>query len=291
MSILTHLSLPPYTLMGASLGGLYTSLYIPELESVFDVGFPMRSASMAKRLFLSHAHLDHIGALPALLGMRGMMGKGNQALDVYCPYGVYEDLQNLIDVFSKMHSFELPIQWYPLHPGEDRWIKKGIYVRALKTFHPVPSLGYLWYEKVQKLKTQYLGLSGKEIKALKDQNTDLFDWQIRPKVAYLTDTLSEALKHSPLALEADLLILECTFLSTKKGIEIARKGCHIHLDELIEWAPYFKNKHIVLMHFSQIHTISEIKELCSTRLGPILGDRLHLLLPQSVPTSHLQWWV
>ena len=85
MSLVTHLSLPSYTLIGASLGGLYTSIYIPQIDSVFDVGLPMRAASMASRLFLSHAHLDHIGGLPAFLGMRGMMGKGRQPIDLFCP--------------------------------------------------------------------------------------------------------------------------------------------------------------------------------------------------------------
>ena len=154
MSGLTHISLPNYTLIGASLGGLYTSIYIPELDSVFDAGLPIRSASMASRLFLSHAHLDHMGALPALLGMRGMMGKGDLPLDLFCPYGVQKDLEELLNVFARMHSFKLPIHWHPLHPDEEVQIKKNTYVKALKTFHPVPSLGYLWYDKVQKLKDE-----------------------------------------------------------------------------------------------------------------------------------------
>ena len=88
-----------------------------------------------------------------------------------------------------------------------------------------------------------------------------------------------------------MLLLECTFLDDKKGIEIARKGCHIHLEELMEWASLFKNQHIVLMHFSQIHSLSEIQQLCKNKLGSLLHDRLHLLLPPSQSSSKPGWWL
>lgn len=287
MSALTQLKLEQYTIQGASLGGLYTALHIPELSSLFDAGLALRSGVGASRLFLSHAHLDHIGALGALLGMRGMVGR-KEPLELYCPRGTEEGIARLICELSALHTWPLEVNLRPLSPGEEQQLSRDLWVRALRTFHPVPSLGYLIYERVKKLSDDYRGLSGREIKALKDRGVEVHRVEERPRVAYLTDTLPEALKHSPEALEADVLIIECTFIDDHKGVEVARAGCHIHLDELERWAPLMRNRAVVLMHFSQIHKPRAIRERLEARLGPILGERLHLFLPQGDDHS---WWI
>lgn len=294
MSALSFYSLGRYTVQGASLGGLYTSLYLPELDALFDVGFAFRAGATAKRLFLSHAHLDHLGALPALLGMRGMMGGGAKALEIYCPTGIEEDLINSLKHLSTLHHWPLEVKCIPMRPGDEYQLRNDLWVRALPTFHPVPSLGYLFFERVQKLKPELNGLSGAEIKerkrrALRGEGPSVFDLQERPRVAYLTDTLIEAIKQSPEVCHAELLILECTFLSEVKPVKIARAGCHIHLDELSEIANQLANQNILLMHFSQIHKPSEVQKLCRDRLDTVLGARLELFLPP----SHLgdRWWM
>jgi ribonuclease Z len=288
MSALTTLDVGRYTLKGASLGGLYTAFHIPELDSLFDVGLPLRMGATARRLFLSHAHLDHLGALPALLGMRGMMGGGHKPLEVYCPQGVEDQLKESLSHLSALHRWPLEINTIPLEPDDEVELRKGLWVKALKTFHPVPSLGFLIFERIQKLKAELIGRPGTEIKALKERDAPIFEVIDRPQVAYLTDTLPEALKHAPQALEAQVLIIECTFLNQVKPIEVARAGCHIHIDELIPWASQIKSEHIVLMHFSQIHKPEEIRQICAERLTPLFGERLHLFLP---PHHSNQWWL
>ena len=291
--MLTEIRTEDYTVRGASLAGLYTALHIPQLDSLFDVGLAIRRGATASRLFLSHAHLDHIGALPSLLGMRGMVaGSEFPPLDLFCPRGIEGELQSALTSLSALHHWPLKVRVLPMEPGDVLALKGQLFVRALKTFHPVPSLGYLIFERVKKLKAEYRALAGREIKVLKDQGVEIQSVIERPKVAYLTDTLPEALKHSPMALEADVLIIECTFLNDKKGVSIARAGCHIHLDELMEWAPLMKNKSVILMHFSQVHSPREISEICDQRLRPLLGDRLSLMLPpQEGKDGDQGWWL
>jgi ribonuclease Z len=225
-----------------------------------------------------------------------MMGGGDKPLEIYCPEGVEEGLKATLAQLSALHSWPLEVSCHSMSPGDERHLKGNLWLRALKTFHPVASLGFLFFERVQKLKSELMGLPGAEIKARKEQAkrgelslSALFDQVDRPKLAYLTDTLIEALKHNPVALEAETLILECTFLNNIKPVAIARAGCHIHLDELVEWAPLIKSKRVVLMHFSQLHKPSEVKALCEERLGPILGERLHLLLPPDELRG--RWWL
>ena len=288
MSALSEIKLGTYTLRGASLGGLYTAFHIPELDSLFDVGLAIRSGATASHLFLSHAHLDHLGALPSLLGMRGMVSSSDKPLKLYCPKGLEDRLQKILVEFSALHHWPLNLKFNPMVHGDELKLRQDLWVKALQTFHPVPSLGYLLFNRVSKLRPQYQGLKGHEIKALKDAGEQISHLVDRPKLAYLTDTLPEALKHNPEALKAEILIIECTFLNDRKGIETARAGCHIHIEELIPWAEKMENKHVVLMHFSQVHRPSEIVSICEQRLKPILGERLKLCLPHH-QKDH--WWI
>ena len=73
--MLTTVTAGPFTLRGVSVGGVYTSLAVQELGLLFDAGIPARSLATLDTILLSHGHVDHIGALPALLGIRALHGK------------------------------------------------------------------------------------------------------------------------------------------------------------------------------------------------------------------------
>ena len=68
--MLTEVSAGPYTVRGISVGGVYTSLQVPELGVVLDAGVPIRSFAGTDRIFLSHGHSDHIDAVDQELGAR-----------------------------------------------------------------------------------------------------------------------------------------------------------------------------------------------------------------------------
>jgi ribonuclease Z len=269
-----------YTVRGLSLGGVYTSVHVPELDALFDVGVAPRSAASVARLFLSHGHVDHMGALPAMMGIRGLVGV-RQKLQVYAPVPVAPVLQEMLAVISKMHRWPLEVDLYPMEPGQEIRLQNDLWVRAFKTFHPVPSLGYLFFRRVNKLRAEFQDLPGDEIGRRRKAGEDLFDVVDRHELAYATDTLPKVLDRSPELYKVGTLILECTFLDDRKSVAAARAGAHIHLDELLSHAHRFQNEALVLMHFSQLYKPREVVHILDRRLPPDLRERVLPLVPDA----------
>jgi len=269
----------PYTVRGISVGGVYTTLQVPELSVLLDVGIPLRAFCAADRIFLSHGHVDHSGGLPGLLGVRGMMHKPAPP-EVYMPREIASDLVEALSVLTRLQRYELAITPMPMDPGDERHLGNNLFVRAFRTHHPVPSLGFQFIRRVKKLKPDFLGLPGPEIATRKARGDDLFEELEHLELAYATDTLIRVLDTNPSMLKSRVLILECTFLDDRKSLADSRAGCHIHLDELIAAADRFENEDLVLMHTSQIYSPSEAREIVTKRVPAHLAARIHLLAPQ-----------
>src|SRR5262249_5289159 len=140
--MLTTVTAGPHSVRGISVGGVYTSLAVPELGLLFDAGAPLRSLAAIDTILLSHGHADHVGALPALLGIRGLTSK-TRPPRVVMPAEIEADLTEALAALSRLQRFPLEIQPIGLRPGDELELRGDLRIRAVRTFHPVPSLGYL----------------------------------------------------------------------------------------------------------------------------------------------------
>lgn len=278
--MLTTVTAGPYTIRGVSVGGVYTSLAVPELHLVLDAGISPRSSGGIDTILLSHGHADHVGALPALLGIRALHGKVKPPR-VVMPAEIVEDLQAALAALSKLQRWELAIEAIGMLPGDEIELRGDLLVRAVRTFHPVPSLGYIVVRRVSKLRAEFRGLPGPEIAARRLAGESMTEHEDRLELAYATDTLVSVLDHSPDLLKARVLIMECTFLDDRKTLEAARAGCHVHLDEVIERADRFLNEHIVLMHCSQLYQPGEVAAILDARVPHALRKRIIPFVPKS----------
>lgn len=276
--MLTTVTAGPYSVRGISVGGIYTALAVTELGLLFDAGASPRSTSAIDTILLSHGHADHIGALPALLGIRGLSGK-TRPPRVVMPAEIEADLTAALVALSRLQRFPLDIEAIGLRPGDELALRGDLRIRAVRTFHPVPSLGYVVIRRVAKLRADLQGLTGPQVAALRRGGEDVTEYEDRIELAYATDTLISALDHAPELVQADTLIMECTFLDGRKSIEAARAGCHVHLDEVIERADQFANRRVVLMHFSQLYRPDEIPGILDARLPPGLRSRIIPFIP------------
>lgn len=280
--MITEVKAAGYTVRGVSVGGIYTSLLVPELGAMFDVGLAPRTFAGAKRLFLSHGHVDHTGALASFLGIRALTGK-RKPLKVFLPEEIEEPLTSALATLGTIQRYDLTIDAVGMAPGDTANVTADIIVRALRTYHPVPSLAYLFFRQTDKLRPEFRGVPGAEIAARRRAGEVLTDSVEVPELAYATDTLAHVLDKEPDLLRAKVLILECTFLDERKSIEATHAGCHIHLDEIIERADQFKNDAIVLMHFSQIYRPSDVRDILAARCPP---DLLRRIVPFAPESSH-----
>jgi ribonuclease Z len=272
----------PYTVRGVSVGGVYTTLQVPELSVLLDAGLPLRAFCASNDIFLSHGHIDHVGGLFGLLGVRGMMQKPQPAR-LFLPAEIEADLQATLAAASRLQRFPLAVESVPLRPGDERWLANNLWVRAFRTHHPVPSLGYQFFRRVNKLRPEFLGLPGPEIAARKRRGDDLFEQSERLELCYATDTLVRVLDTQPSMLQSRVLILECTFYDERKSLADTHAGCHIHLDELLARAERFENEQLVLMHTSQIYSPREARAILAKRCPPELLARIVLFAPERGP--------
>jgi ribonuclease Z len=279
--MLTTVTAGPYTVRGISVGGVYTSLAVPELGVVFDAGASPRSSCAIDTILLSHGHADHVGALPAFLGIRALSGK-TRPPRVVMPAEIVEDLTAALAALSRLQRFPLEIEAIGVRPGDELALRGDLRVRAVRTFHPVPSLAYVIVRRVSKLRPELAGLTGPQIAARRRAGEVVTDHEDRLELAYATDTLISVFDHAPELLAARTLVMECTFLDARKPLEAARAGCHIHLDEVIERAGQFANDHVVMMHFSQIYHPDEIPALLDARLPPELRKKVIPFIPTGV---------
>lgn len=266
------------TLRGVSLGGVYTSIHVPELDVLLDVGTPLRQAAGAGTLLLSHAHADHVGALVTMLGLRGLHGM-QRPLRIVMPAEIVPILERALAAMSELQRWPLAIEAIGLEPGDEYALRRDLIVRAVRTFHPVPSLAYLVVRKVQKLKAELAGLPGPEIARRRLAGEDVTIEGERAELAYVTDTLVQAIDRAPELAAAEVLVMESTFLDGRKALEDARAGCHVHLDELIARAPSIVTPQLVLMHVSQLYRPDEVDKILDARLPEELRARTRVILP------------
>lgn len=264
------------TVEGYSRAAVQTYWRVPELKIGFDLGAQPWSFMATPTWFVSHAHLDHIAALPVYVARRRMMKM--EPPTIYLPSVAVEGVEMLLRAFQRLDRGRMPVTLLPLEPDQEVELSRELVAKAFATKHTVPSLGYLIWERRKKLKPEYQALTGEQIRDLRLSGTEVSAELRIPKIAYLGDTSPAGLDAFPEIYRAEILILEMTFVAPGERASVIHKFGHTHLDDIIERADRFENELIIASHFSTRLHPDQIQRIVEKRLPDSLRGRLKVWL-------------
>ncbi|HET9955921.1 MAG TPA: hypothetical protein VFQ61_15535, partial [Polyangiaceae bacterium] len=139
----------PLSLSGVSVAGIETSIEVPSLKLVLDMGRCSQTAINQKWVLVSHGHLDHIGAIAQHAARRALM-KMSEGIYVV-PASIHPVVERLFNAAGELDGHPIPRTVVPLEPGQELALSGGRYVRPFATYHRVPSQGYAVWQSRNRL--------------------------------------------------------------------------------------------------------------------------------------------
>ncbi|AMV37075.1 ribonuclease Z [Planctomyces sp. SH-PL62] len=264
------------TVEGYSRAAVQTYWRVPELKIGFDLGVQPWSFMTTPNWFVSHAHLDHIAALPVLVARRRLMKM--EPPTIYLPTDAVDGVNQLLRAFQRLDRGRMPCELVGVAPGDEIELSRELVVKAFPTRHTIPSLGFLVWERRKKLKPEFHDLTGEQIRDLRLSGIEVSSEIRLPKVAYMGDTAPAGLDGFPDVYRAQILILEMTFVAPNERAAVIHKFGHTHLDDLIARADRFENEVIIASHFSTRLHPDHIQRIVDRRLPDSLRSRMKIWL-------------
>ncbi|MCR9118150.1 MAG: metal-dependent hydrolase, partial [bacterium] len=145
-----------------------------------------------------------------------------------------------------------------------------------RTRHTVPSVGYIVWDRRKKLKPEYVGMSGDEIRDVRLAGAEVSEEKRFPLVAYLGDSQPRGLDENPDMYRAKILIAEMTFVAPQHRREKIHKNGHMHLDDFIARKNRFENDIVIASHFSTRYNDRQIRQYVEKLAPDLLAGKLYL---------------
>ncbi len=268
---LTHGGL---TVEGWSRAAVQSYWRVPELKVGFDLGAQPWDFMGTPTWFLSHTHLDHVTALPVYVARRRMMRMDPPT--IYVPVEAVDDCRRLLAVMQRLDRGRQLADLRGVEPGQEIELSREHVVTVFDTVHTIPSRGFVVWDRRNKLKDEYVGLPGHQIRDLKLSGVEITREVRLPLVAYTGDTAPPGLDNCPAVFEAKILITEMSFIRANHRREKIHKYGHMHLDDYIERADRFKNELIVAAHLSTRYHPNEVRRLVDAKLPASLKAKMRL---------------
>ncbi|MFN5730340.1 MAG: MBL fold metallo-hydrolase [Planctomyces sp.] len=256
------------TIQGYSRAAVQSYWLIPELKLGFELGASPWSFMGTRTFFVTHGHLDHLAALPVFVARRRMMKMEPPV--IYMPAEIVDDAWRVLKAWQRLDRGRMNCELIGVNAGDLISISREHRVAVFPTKHTVPSCGYVVYDVRKKLKPEYHGLHGDQIRDLRQQGLEVAAETLTPLLCFTGDTNPAGLDAHPDVCLAKVLITEMTFFRPEHRREKIHKFGHMHLDDLLERADRFRNELIILAHLSTRTHVAEARR----RLEQQLPERL-----------------
>ncbi|MCA9568366.1 MAG: hypothetical protein KC656_11010 [Myxococcales bacterium] len=258
-----------------SIAGVQTCIEVPSWRLCFDIGKAPETAVRYPRVFFTHGHVDHVGGVAHHCGTRAMRKTGPPVYVIGEEHR--EGLEAVLEGFRKLDRSALPCSVVGVAPGDVVELSGKKRVRAFRSQHRVPTLGYALEEDRHVLRPELAGVPGTEIAAARARGEDVREVRTAVELAFCGDTRIDVLEE-PLVQAARRLVLEVTFLDEAVSRERSRATGHVHLDDVVERAHLLQHEAILFTHFSHRYSAGQIVDLLDRRLPESLRSRVQPLL-------------
>jgi len=263
------------TIEGYSRAMVQSVWRIPEWNIGFDLGALPWQFIGTPTWFVTHAHLDHFAALPLLTSRRAVM-ELQGITTIYLPEAVVDDAWQMLKLWERLDKGPQSCTLKGLKPGDEIVLSSDRVVTTIATRHPVPSLGYVVWERRHKLKQEFRELCGREIRDKRAAGIAVTEEQRIPLLCYTGDTSPEGLDANPVAYEAKVLITEMSFVRVNHPREKIHGFGHMHIDDFIERAGLFHNELVIAAHVSSRYEIAETEKAIDDNVPAGLRERLRV---------------
>ena len=273
------------TIDGYSRAAVQSYWRIQELKIGFELGASPWAFMGTQYFLVTHAHLDHLAALPVYVARRRMMKM--EPPTIYLPEEVVDAVWHMLKAWQRLDRGRMNCELVGVKSGDVLTLSREHRVAVYSTTHTVPSVGYVVYDVRKKLKPEFHGFKGDQIRDLRLQGIEVAAEFLTPILAFTGDTSPVGLDAHPDNFTAEVLITEMTFFRPEHRKEKIHKFGHMHLDDILERAEKFQNQLIILAHLSTRTHDAEAKRRLDQQLPAPLRNRVLLWKqgdgPQYVP--------
>lgn len=261
---------------GYSLGGFASCLDIPTFKVAVDVGVCIDRVVARDLVLITHAHVDHLGAIAQHVAQRGL--RRMEPATYIVPPGIEDRVDELLRAWRGLDGGELAANVVSLAPGERYEVRKDLAIRPFRTRHRVVSQGYLFERTSKRLADEYQGMESGEIRDLRLSGVEVSIPIRRVELAVTGDTRMDAVLADPEVVGAERLVMECTFFDDRINVQEAQHRGHIHIDEVVEAAEHFTGRSLLLNHVSPRHSRADVLEILAQKLPADLLERTQLMI-------------
>ena len=251
-----------WNICGYSRSAYRTGFYISELDMMLAAG--PQNFNNPSNILITHTHADHILCLPATLIGDSTI---NHVFNIYAHSKAKEYIDRYIKSMFDMNAMRdiSSISWYNYHSLNeyDKFKlltnKTELEIDVFECDHSIPTISYGISEIKDKLKDEYIGLPGHEIKKLKENNIEITKKVAYKRLAYVCDTSIKVFEMNPDILNYSVIFIECTFILPDE-LQNAIDTHHIHWQQLKPYIVAHPEIQFMLFHFSQRYRNIEISD-------------------------------